>query len=102
MGEDGRELKFWDPKFIEFDRDEAVHFSSNGFYLKITNKKEVQVKDGTAIDSPKARYELVAPDGKIVSGGLNHVTGKELLWQKAETYQREQLDLFERQKGGSN
>ena len=99
MGEDGRELQFWNPRQIVDRGDNAVHFSSNGFYLRLTNKDEVRGKgsDGKEviiIDSPEAKYDLVAPDGRIIQSKLNYQTANELYYAKTRMYQAEQLNLF--------
>jgi len=93
-GEDGRNLKFWDLKLITTETNNAISFSSNGFYLKLTNKEEVKNEEGISTDDPKARYELIDPDGLIKASDLDYQTATNLFWEKAREYQEQQVKLF--------
>ncbi len=97
MGKSGRDLeneKIWNPHLITSERDYAVHFSVNGFYLKLTNREEVQEENGIKVDDSKARYDLIAPDSTVLYSDLDYKEGCNLLNERTEEYQQEMLEEF--------
>lgn len=89
-------------KFTAVDeRDNAVEFSSNGFYLRLINKKELLEGEGIIIDGPDARYDLVDPKGLIVPSvsssplGLDYKKGVDALVKAAQSYQEAERTKFE-------
>lgn len=90
---------FFEKNDIGNKTDNAMAFSSNGFYLRFKNIKELQKKgEGVDIDGPEARYDLVNPDGLVSLGltDLNYEEAEKALHENAQRYQAEQLDYFER------
>jgi hypothetical protein len=100
-GEDGQNCKFFETNLITQRRDNAIKFSSNGFYLKLKNREEIVGEENgkrvLMIYGDEARYDIVAPDGAIVGTDLNYQTGDDLYYKKAEEYQKQQLAEFEAQ-----
>lgn len=87
---------FFEKNDIGNKTDNAVAFSSNGFYLRFKNIKELQKKGkGVDIDGPDARYDLVGPDGSTLLTELNYENATRALQENAERYQKEMLTEFE-------
>ncbi|HEV7423647.1 MAG TPA: DNA translocase FtsK [Candidatus Paceibacterota bacterium] len=98
---DGQACDIWDkPSELITDKvDNAVRFSSNGFYMRWANRKEMEDAEELVIDGPKSRYDLVSPegpDGSIILSNLNYGDAQRELKKQAEEYQAEQLNEFKR------
>lgn len=89
MGQSGRSFEdglFWTPNLIIPERDMAISFSVNGFYLKLKNAEEVRNKKGTTIDDQKARYDLIDPSGRVISSNIGYEKGIDLLTEEANAH----------------
>jgi hypothetical protein len=97
LGEDGKEIGFFDPEYVLENRGNTVEYSSNGFTLQLQNKEEVRGENGINFQDLKARYKLVTPDWKYIRDDLGYEEGVKLLKEEAEKYQAEITTLFNKQ-----
>ncbi len=88
-------------KLIAEDKENTFYFTTNGFTLRLLNKKELWIKeDGkNVIDiyNLTARYELFFPDGKSIKKDMPHEEACKLIKNEAEKYQNEQKARFDAQ-----
>lgn len=78
-------------------KDYAVRFSSNGFYLRFANKKELEEEGDASLDNPDARYDLISPQGEEVATDLSWGKATESLQENSEKYQQDMRVKFEDQ-----
>ena len=100
MGETGRNFKdglIKTAQYIIPERDHAVLFSVNGFYLKLVNSKKVRKhKDGEImLNDAKAEYVIIGPEGEVENSSLDYEGGRNLLEKTAKQYQEQQTSLFD-------
>jgi hypothetical protein len=66
LGADGKQFKIIDLPEVDPDRLNAIALSTNGFYLRLTNIKEIVKGEEKLVDKrdPRARYDLFYPNGE--------------------------------------
>ena len=93
----GKNLIEWTPRYIITDRDDAITFYLNGYYIKLLNKEEVTTEKGVGIYNENAKYQIYRPDGTPEGNIVKYEEAVKSLREKAEQYQEEQLALFEKE-----
>jgi len=75
----------------------VVAFSDNGYLMQLTNKEDARVDANINIESEKAFYNLISPDGKIIAQNLNYIVAFESLKNEANNYQQKLKQEFVQQ-----
>ncbi len=74
----------WFPNRIS-NRDHVTDYTVYGFLLRLTNPGEMKTDERQEIiKNPKARFELISPQGKVIESGLTYEDGKEELIERTE------------------
>lgn len=77
--------------------DNVYAFSDNGYLLQLSNKEQVREGKNIKIDSEEAFYNLIAPDGRLISQNLKYQEAMMDIAVEADLYQKELKEEFIRQ-----
>lgn len=81
------EVEIINIKNVEESYYNVIHFSTNGYLMKLINKKEVYQNKEYQVENEKALYDLIAPDGKIADHGLNYEGAMNRMLVKSKKHQ---------------
>jgi len=72
-------------------------FSDNGYLMQLANKEEVRDGQNIKVNSEEAVYNLIAPDGHIISQNLKYQEALDDMEVEANLYQEQLNEEFARQ-----
>lgn len=96
------EVKIIDLLTVSDAYENVVAFSDNGYLMQMSNKEEARNENGIIIDGEVAKYNLINPDGSVLSQGLNYKEALESLKQEAAKYHEALTAEFAQQENTKN
>lgn len=88
------ESKIIDVDNISDANQNVVSFSDNGYLMQLTNKELIRFGKNIPVDNKEALYNIIAPDGRVISKDSDYDLASEALKTYSEMYQGQLSEEF--------